>query len=131
MTRQPARWLWWRHTYVPGWQFPGGGVEKGETGAEQALAREIEEGEGNVTLEGSATLLSLHHNRQASARDHVAVYLLRSFQGARPETGGPDREIAGSRLFFPLDALPEETHPPPRGAGSPKLFDEQAPAAEW
>jgi len=114
-----------RHTYVPGWQFPGGGVEKGET-AEQALAREIEE-EGNVTLEGSATLLSLHHNRQASARDHVAVYLLRSFRVLGPKR--PDREIAEAG-FFPLDALPEETTPATRRRLA-ELFDEQPPAAEW
>ena len=31
-----------RHTYVPGWHFPGGGVERGET-AEASAAREVME----------------------------------------------------------------------------------------
>jgi len=114
-----------RHTYVPGWQFPGGGVEKGET-AQQALAREIEE-EGNVALEGPATLLSIHHNCQASPRDHVAVYLLRSFSVMGPKR--PDREIAEAG-FFPLDALPEETTAATRRRLA-ELFDGKPAAAEW
>ena len=34
-----------RHTYAPGWQFPGGGVEPGES-AEEAAAREVSEESG-------------------------------------------------------------------------------------
>ena len=94
-----------RHTYVPGWQFPGGGVEIGET-AGQALERELLE-EGNIAVKGM-TLKSLHLNRHASRRDHVAVYLVEDFVQATPKLR--DREIAEAG-FFPLDRLPEGTTP--------------------
>src|SRR5438067_5676156 len=53
-----------RHTYVPGWQLPGGGVEVGETLAE-ALARELAE-EGNIALTAPPVFKSMHFNRHAS-----------------------------------------------------------------
>ncbi|EBU7498137.1 DNA mismatch repair protein MutT, partial [Salmonella enterica subsp. enterica serovar Typhi] len=58
-----------RHTYVPGWQLPGGGVETGET-MEDALRRELQE-EGNLECLSPPRLISMHFNRQASRRDHV------------------------------------------------------------
>ncbi|PHP67336.1 DNA mismatch repair protein MutT [Zhengella mangrovi] len=93
-----------RHTYVPGWQLPGGGVENGES-ADEALARELDE-EGHIRLTGPARLLSFHFNRRASRRDHVALYLVEAFEQTRPRQR--DREIAEAG-FFPLDALPPET----------------------
>lgn len=93
-----------RHTYVPGWQLPGGGVERGET-METALRRELLE-EGNIEIEGAPELRSMHFNRRASARDHVGVYLVRTWRQPAPKR--PDREIADSG-FFPLDALPPDT----------------------
>ena len=70
-----------RHTYVPGWQLPGGGVEVGETALE-ALERELFE-EGNIVIAGPPVLKSIHFNRQASRRDHVALYLVESFARRR------------------------------------------------
>lgn len=93
-----------RHTYVPGWHFPGGGVESGET-LELSLARELAE-EGNIQLTGPPELKSIHLNRSASIRDHVAVYLVTQFR--REGDRVPDIEIAEAR-FFPLDSLPEGT----------------------
>ena len=38
-----------RHTYVPGWSFPGGGVEPGES-AEESAVREVREETGYQPL---------------------------------------------------------------------------------
>ncbi|MBZ9853481.1 NUDIX domain-containing protein [Mesorhizobium sp. CA13] len=95
-----------RHTYVPGWQLPGGGVEIGETMAE-ALTRELAE-EGNITLTAPPVLRSMHFNRRASRRDHVGLYLIEKFSQTAPKL--PDREIAEAG-FFPLDRLPQGTTP--------------------
>lgn len=94
-----------RHTYVPGWQLPGGGVEIGET-LETALGRELSE-EGNIAFTAPPRLKSLHFNRRSSRRDHVGFYLIEDFAHA-PKI--PDREIAESG-FFPLDQLPEGVTP--------------------
>lgn len=93
-----------RHTYVPGWQLPGGGVETGETMGE-ALEREVWE-EGHIRFAAPPKLVSVHFNRHASRRDHVAVFLVEDFVQERPRP--PDREIAESG-FFSLGALPEAT----------------------
>ncbi|WP_245443308.1 NUDIX domain-containing protein [Labrys okinawensis] len=93
-----------RHTYVPGWYLPGGGIETGETALE-ALARELEE-EGHIRLEGPPELQGLYWNREVSGRDHVAFFVVRHYTQTQPRL--PDREIAEAG-FFSLDALPEET----------------------
>jgi 8-oxo-dGTP pyrophosphatase MutT (NUDIX family) len=95
-----------RHTYVPGWQLPGGGVENGET-LEEALQRELME-EGNIECTAKPELKSIHWNRRASNRDHVGFYLVTDFR--RVSEKKPDREIAEAG-FFPLDALPAATTP--------------------
>jgi len=91
-----------RHTYVPGWHLPGGGVERGET-LLASLARELAE-EGNILIEEEPRLQGIFFNKAASPRDHVAVYVVRRFRQTAPRV--PDREIAEAR-FFSRDALPE------------------------
>lgn len=91
-----------RHTYVPGWHLPGGGVELGET-AEQAVAKEIRE-EGNLGVLGELRLVSIHLQNRVSKRDHVLFYRADVVQvGAKL----PDREIAEAQ-FFALDELPND-----------------------
>lgn len=92
------------HTYVSGWQLPGGGVETGETLLE-ALQRELME-EGRIELLAQPVLHGLFLNSHVSRRDHVAIYVIREFRQDRmPE---PNREIAACG-FFAVDALPADT----------------------
>ncbi len=92
-----------RHSYVPGWYMPGGGIERFET-AEQALVKELRE-EGNLELTGQPQLFHIYYNRYVSKRDHVLFYRATVRQTA-PRL--PDREIVESGFFDPAD-LPEGT----------------------
>lgn len=113
-----------RHTYVPGWHMPGGGVEHYES-AGDALVKELRE-EGNLEILGHPLLFHIYFNRSASKRDHVLFYRVDVRQtGPRP----PDREIRECG-FFPLDALPEGvTQATFRRLA--ELRGEEAPAAIW
>lgn len=114
-----------RHTYVAGWHLPGGGVEPGETIIE-ALTRELME-EGNIEMAAPPVLRSLHFNRGASRRDHVAIYLVTDFRQNSPRIA--DREIAEAG-FFPLDALPEGLAPA-TGRRLAEIFDGAPVSEEW
>src|SRR5271154_59540 len=92
------------HSYVSGWYLPGGGVETGET-LTAALARELHE-EGNIEITGAPVLYGVYFNRRVSRRDHVALYIVRSFHQSAPPQ--PNHEII-AHGFFALDALPEDT----------------------
>jgi ADP-ribose pyrophosphatase YjhB (NUDIX family) len=93
-----------RHTYVSGWHLPGGGVEVGQTVA-AALARELQE-EGNIVLTGAPLLHGIFLSAHVSPRDHVVIYVVRSFSQQRPLE--PNSEIAESGFFAVAD-LPQDT----------------------
>lgn len=82
-----------RHGYVDGWQFPGGGVEKGETIME-ALRREARE-EAGIIFEDDPEFFGFYYNEKTTRRDHVALYLCHAWrQVDNPESSFEIQEIA-------------------------------------
>ncbi|MCE1237707.1 MAG: NUDIX domain-containing protein [Hyphomicrobiales bacterium] len=119
-----GRVLLLRHTYVPGWYFPGGGVEAGETAAEAAARETVEE--TGVRLASAPRLVSIHLNPRVSTRDHVAF-----FHGETASSDATARlgEIAEVGFFDP-DRLPAGI----TGATARRIgewIEGDAPAREW
>jgi ADP-ribose pyrophosphatase YjhB (NUDIX family) len=99
-----GRLLLLRHSYMPGWHFPGGGVEFGETAVE-ALRRELVE-EGGVSLTGEPRLLGLFRNPEWTAGDHVAFFDAGPWVPCDHHWGV---EIEAADFFAP-DVLPPDVH---------------------
>lgn len=103
VTDEEGRVLLLRHTYTPGWHFPGGGVEKNET-ALTALSRELKE-EAQLTMSGTPELISVHSNHKVFPNDHVLVFRVGEWTA---EAFIPNGEVKEMRFVDPLDP-PDET----------------------
>jgi 8-oxo-dGTP pyrophosphatase MutT (NUDIX family) len=114
-----------RHTYRPGWHFPGGGVERRET-IEQALAREVKE-ETGVLVTGKPELFGVYANFQILPSDHVALFIVRDWH--QPSIPPPSHEIA-EQAFVAMDALPKGINESTR-ARLRELFEGEPKSALW
>lgn len=94
-----------RHTYVPGWHLPGGGVEHGETAYDAALRELLEE--TGARARGPLKLHSVHANHTFFPNDHVLVFLA---QVGDPGPKAADLEIA-EVVWVKLNALPDGVTP--------------------
>ena len=91
-----------KHTYVPGWHLPGGGIDHGED-AQQAAARELYEECGIKDLK-DLRQSKIIYNSKVSKRDHVIVFNAASSEN--PKTSN-NLEIKTAK-FFSLEDLPTD-----------------------
>ena len=95
VVREDGHVLMVRHTYMPGWYLPGGGVDKGES-IEAAVARELYEEVGVTPLE-RPQLFHTYSNFREHKSDHIVLYSLKHFR-IEPN---PNAEIAEHGFFDP------------------------------
>lgn len=103
---EEGKFLLVRHTYTPGWFFPGGGVERGES-CEDALSRELLQ-ETGFKLSGTPTFRGVYFNNGVSRRDHVLLYVCRVEDHS---SGNPSSLEIAEMGFFDINALPHDTDP--------------------
>ena len=92
-----------RHTYLPQWYLPGGGVKRGEP-LEKAARREAAEEVGAAL--GDLRLLGVYSNFYEHKSDHIVVFTCTEFTAS----GDTDGEIETWRFFGVAD-LPEGVSP--------------------
>ena len=114
-----------KHSYVPGWYLPGGGVEAGES-FEVALRREIME-ETGVAITGPVELFGLYRHPAPPRRDHIALYLCRHWEQRTKKAAG--LEILAAELF-PLARLPADAAPS-TVARVRELLSGETPTTDW
>lgn len=92
-----------KHSYIPGWHFPGGGVDPGET-IDEGMRREVMEETGYRVGPGYE-IFGHYLNVLPPARDHVALFICRNC--IRERDFKPNGEIIDIQ-WFAHDALPED-----------------------
>lgn len=101
MVEDGKAWLV-RHTYLPGWYLPGGGLKKWES-LDQAAKREAREETGAEL--GKIIFVGVFTSYAQWKTDHTAVFFCEDFKFV----GKSDAEIAEMRAF-PLEQLPNGTY---------------------
>jgi ADP-ribose pyrophosphatase YjhB (NUDIX family) len=97
-----------KHTYLPDWYLPGGGVKRREAfGA--ALARELREEIGLADFR-MERILGIYSNGSEHKDDHVAIFVVRTLTPAA-EIRAADRFEIEAAQWFALDALPADISP--------------------
>jgi ADP-ribose pyrophosphatase YjhB (NUDIX family) len=121
----PERVLLVRHTYAPGWHFPGGAVDRRETAADAAV-RELRE-EALIEATAPPRLVGVYLSTTQGKSDHIVLYEA----GAWRHVDGKSRplEIAETG-FFPIRDLPKGTTGGTRRRLA-ELLGEAEPGTAW
>lgn len=100
---EAGRVLLVRHTYTRGLNFPGGGVERGET-VMAALLRELAE-EAGVKPLGAPVLHGVYSNHRVFRNDHVVLFRIAAGEWTACETdsAGEISEIVWCDPLSPPD----------------------------
>lgn len=104
IVREGDRVLLVRHTYAPGWHFPGGAIDRRETAADAAV-RELRE-EALIEAVTPPKLVGLYLSLTQQKSDHIALY--EAGEWRRIEGKTRPLEIAEA-AFFPVRDLPKGT----------------------
>ena len=114
-----------RHTYAPGWHFPGGAVDRRET-AIDAAARELLE-EALIEATSAPRLIGVYLSTVQGKSDHIVLFEA----GAWRRINGKARplEIAETG-FFPIRKLPKGTTGGTRRRVA-EILSEGEPSALW
>lgn len=121
----PDRVLLVRHTYAPGWHFPGGAVDRRETAADAAV-RELRE-EALIEAVTGPRLVGVYLSLTQQKSDHIVLYEAGDWR----RIGGKTRplEIAETG-FFPIRDLPNGTTGGTRRRLA-ELLGEAEPGTAW
>jgi 8-oxo-dGTP pyrophosphatase MutT (NUDIX family) len=93
-----------RHTYAPGWHFPGGAIDKREAAADAAV-RELRE-EALIEATTPPRLVGIYLSLTQKKSDHILFYEAGEW---RPAQGKARTLEIAETGFFPADELPEGT----------------------
>jgi 8-oxo-dGTP pyrophosphatase MutT (NUDIX family) len=93
-----------RHTYAPGWHFPGGAIDRRETAVDAAV-RELRE-EALIEATSPPRLVGVYLSTVQKRSDHIVLYEAGAWRPAEGKTR--PLEIAEAR-FFPMRDLPKGT----------------------
>lgn len=114
-----------RHSYRPGWFFPGGGVEWDEP-IELALERELSE-EAGAKLLAPPKLHGVFANFASFAGDHIVLFVARHWEWGEGRLDNGEIEEVG---LFERHALPDETDPGTR-VRLEEILDGRPQSALW
>ncbi|MBL9097021.1 MAG: NUDIX domain-containing protein [Alphaproteobacteria bacterium] len=104
IVREDDRVLLVRHTYAPGWHFPGGAIDRRETAADAAV-RELRE-EALIEAVTPPRLVGVYLSTVQKKSDHIVLFEAGEWRRIDGKTR--PLEIAEA-AFFPVSDLPKGT----------------------